>query len=77
MINFQINTEYLTFPTPSPHHRLDVWMNCRVYLEQIIATVTTIKCFETETYSNRNSILKESVGAAWDITGFEIRGKNI
>ena len=55
-------------------------MNCRVYLEQIITTVTTVTaikcfCFETETYSNRNSILKESVGAARDIAGFEIREK--
>ena len=52
-------------------------MDGRVYLKQIIKTVTTIKCFETETYSNRNSILKESVGAARDIAGFEIREKNI
>ena len=49
----------------------------RFYLKQIITTVTTIKCFETETYSDRNSILKESVGAVRDITGFEIREKNI
>lgn len=52
-------------------------MNGRVYLKQIITTITTMKCFEIETYSDRNPILKESVRAARDRTGFEIKEKNI
>ena len=47
------------------------------YTTYYIDTVIQIPsfCFENETYSNRNSILKESVGAARDIAGFEIREK--
>ena len=52
-------------------------MNGRVYLKQIITTITTMKCFEIETYSDRNPILKESVRAARDRTGFEIKEKNV